>query len=164
MKVGKCDEPYGVETALGWSIVGLTIGSEEDVEDEHVSHRVVPKVLPYELCINDKHDVAFVHRTKTRESPAVSCPSEVIRILEADFQDKQQDKMLSQDDIKFLDIMEGNIHQNNDGFYQMPLPFKNGQPNLPDNLPMAIKRMEQLKKKMKANPTYAADYRKFMDK
>ena len=45
----------------------------------------------------------------------------------------------------------------------MPLPFKHGRPDLPDNKWMASKRLEQLRKRLKADPQYKEDYRRFVN-
>ena len=143
MKVilGKGDESFGVETNLGWSIVGL-IRKQDDDEDEHLSHRIITKTVPAELQIGDRCEVSFMHTTQIQETPLV-CLSQVIKTLEADFQDEQRDKNMSEEDIQFLRVLEENIHQNAEGFYDMPLPFKNGPPN---NVSIAKKRLEQLNK------------------
>ena len=70
---------------------------------------------------------------------------------------------MSQDDLKFMEILSRDIHKNDDGFYEMPLPFKHGRPDLPDNKWMASKRLEQLRKKLKADPQYKEDYRSFVN-
>ena len=158
VKLGKSKEPFGVKTNLGWTIVGFT-GTQENEEEEHFSHKVICMPIPGELKLGDRQEVAFIHKTRTREtpSPAVICPSQVIKTLEADFQDRQQDKNISQEDLKFLNVMESNIHQNREGFYEMPLPFRDRRPDMPENLPMAKKRLEQLRRKLKSNPSFAAD-------
>ena len=162
VKLGQRDEPYGVETSLGWSVVGF-INSHDDKEDEHFTHRITTMMIPDELKICDRNEVIFVHQTKTQENRTVG-PSEVLKVLEADFQDRQKDKTMSQNDVKFLRIMRNNTHQNEERFYQMPLPFKNDRPDLPDSFSMAMKRLEHLKNRMKRDPEYAADYKRFMNK
>ena len=71
---------------------------------------------------------------------------------------------MSQEDVRFLEIMRNNICQNEEGFYEMPLPFKGERPNLPDNFQMAKRRLEQLKGRMKLDIPFASDYQQFVNK
>ncbi|KAK5925579.1 hypothetical protein CgunFtcFv8_018091 [Champsocephalus gunnari] len=94
-------EPYAIKTDLGWSIVGSA------------SQRV-----------NSQDVTGLCHRVSVREVPPVT-PSAVIKVLESDFADtKPGDKSISQDDIRFLQILKEGIQQNKQGHLEMPLPFK----------------------------------------
>ena len=44
-----------------------------------------------------------------------------------------------------MKIMENGIHKNEEGYYEMPLPFKMNIPALPNNKAMAEKRLTHLK-------------------
>ena len=70
--------------------------------------------------------------------------------------------LLSQDDLKFISIMEENIHTNTDGSYETPLPFRL-RPQLPNNRSQAEKRLLGLKRKMEANSKFKLDYYSFMN-
>ena len=113
---GGNNEPYGIKTDFGWSIVG---GS--DVK------------CGRSLC----------HKVAVREIPAVTI-TDIVRVLESDFQGAKNDKKTSQEDLNFLKIMEEGINKTRNGHYEMPLPFKE-RPILPDNHLMALIRLEHLK-------------------
>ena len=131
---GGNDEPYGIKTDLGWSIVGGSgAGSGRS------------------LC----------HKVTVRETPAVTM-TDIIRVLESDFQGAKNDRKTSQEDLNFLRIMEEGIGKTENGHYEMPLPFKE-RPILPDNHSMALIRLEHLKRKFLKDPKYKEDYVKFMD-
>ena len=50
------------------------------------------------------------------------------------------------------------------GHYELPLPFvKEEQVWMPNNRSMAIQRMESLKRKLLRNPSFHAEYLKFMN-
>ena len=49
------------------------------------------------------------------------------------------------------------------GFYEMPLPFKIQKPILPNNIFMAEKRLNSLKKKLCKNESLFKDYTNFID-
>lgn len=99
--LGGDSEPYAVRTDLGWSIVGCSS-----------PHHYSPSIT--NMC----------YRVSVRELPPVT-PAEAIRVLESDFKDANKDgKTVSQDDIRFLDVLKEGIRRNIHGHYEMPLPFK----------------------------------------
>lgn len=135
---GNDDEPFAIQTDLGWSIVG--------------------RASPNSSCFNIE---ASCHRTAVREAPLMT-PNDALRILEKDFQDvDSHGKQVSQEDIQFLRIMEKEIKTNADGHLQMPLPFKH-PPSLSDNHRMADRRLCHLRRKLEQNPTLKKDYTEFM--
>ena len=135
--MGNPGDPFGLETRLGWCIVG---GS------------------------SNRSDSSNVNRIKTNKVTA----KEVLNLLERDCispsVDTEYEIKLSQNDIKFLEILKNGISQNNKGHYQMPLPFKNGPPTLADNRNAALGRLASLKKQLLKNPNYQEQYIQFMNK
>lgn len=129
---GRDDEPYAIKTDLGWSIVG----------GDNSSSRVNT------VC----------HRMKVKELPEVS-PRDVLKVLQTDFADNQdEDKTVSQEDLRFIATLQSGIKQTNNGHYIMPLPFKSGSPCLPNNRRTAFIRLNHLKKKFQTNSDYYHDY------
>ena len=74
----KSNEPHGIRTDLGWSIVGTA---------------------------NVNRGRSFCHRVAVKEVPVVTM-GKVIHVLESDFHEKKDGKMASQEDLQFLKIME----------------------------------------------------------
>ena len=72
------------------------------------------------------------------------------------------DTSYSQNDLQFLATLRNGIHQLEDGHYEMPLPFKEKNPKLPDNKSLALHRLNQLKRRMNSDENYANDYIAFM--
>ena len=145
-------EPYAVRTRLGWSIVGCS--SEEAVFDTlgsslHTATKETEK---------QAEKVVHVYRTAIKEV----CPSDVIRVLERDFERTEYNKM-SQEDHRFIDILSHNIKRNQTGHYEMPLPFKSDTTDLPDNREVALKRVFGLKRQFQRRPEYHKDYMDFMN-
>jgi hypothetical protein len=68
---------------------------------------------------------------------------------------------LSLEDNLFLSVVTNGIQTRSDVHYQMPLPL-NTDVHLPNNKPMAEKRLVGLKRKMLRNPGYKNDYTDFM--
>lgn len=137
--LGGDEEPYAIQTDLGWSIVGRSSPDHDFPTSSHLCHRIAVKELP----------------------PAT--PVDVIRILESDFKDGgEEGKKVSQDDIIFLNKVEDGIQKNMHGHYEMPLPFKT-RPSLPDNRSSALIRLNHLKRKLQRDERYKEQYVKFME-
>ena len=122
-------EPFGQRTDLGWSIVGMSLSEDEKVNDLSSTHSIQTSV-PYQLRLdkNLSNDVSFVYKTSCKE---------ILDVLESDFSERKyemkfQNDKLSQNDLKLLDMIEKTIHRDENGFYEMPLPFID-KPNLPNN-------------------------------
>lgn len=134
---GGDEEPYAIRTDLGWSIVG-GIPQYETFRDF--------------TC----------YKTVVKEQPPLT-PSDAVHMLESDFRDLDNDEStLSQDDIAFLNKVGEGIRKNEQGHYEMPLPFK-ARPVLPNNKEMALTRLNQLKRKLQQNSSYLDQYVKYME-
>ncbi|XP_048048490.1 uncharacterized protein LOC125269604 isoform X1 [Megalobrama amblycephala] len=136
--VGRDDEPFAVRTDLGWSIVGCSS-----------PHLDLPK------------ESSLCHRLAAKELPLVT-PTDVIRVLETDFKDINEEKMkVSQDDFLFLHKLKESIHKNKHGHFEIPLPFKE-RPVLPSNKQLAMARLDHLKRRMSKDEMYKERYKEFM--
>lgn len=140
---GSESEPFAQRTELGWSIVG----SSNPHLDRQGNQR-------------------FCHRVAVKEIPAPST-IDVLKALESDFNERKyadKDKYVSQDDVRFIQLLSDNITQREDGHYQMPLPFKSTDPPLlPNNKKLATVRLQYLKKRLKNNKQYHDQYKAFME-
>ena len=147
---GDDDEPYGVRTHLGWSIVGRTSVLSED------SCSSIIKTVPSETMLKDKTNrTHYILRTSCKE---------VLHILESDFIERKcEGQVMSQEDIQFMKIMKEETRIDEDGFYEMPLPLKTNMPTLYDNKVMAEKRLQHLKKKLENNKELHNDYKTFIE-
>ena len=134
-------EPFAQRTALGWSIIGSA--------NPHLDRRDCQ---------------SFVHRVAVKEMPMPPV-TDVLKALESDFSERSyEDKFVSQDDVRFVQLLCGTIRQREDGHYEMPLPFKdNNPPALPNNNRLATIRLEHLKKKLKSHTQYFDHYKAFME-
>jgi hypothetical protein len=110
------------------------------------------------------------HRNAAKSSIVFRCtvketiaPSQVLDMMELDFNEqKGSDEKLSQEDIRFLDILESGIKIAENGHYQMPLPLKGTTARLPNNRNMAVKRLDQLARKLKKGDEFCELYTEFM--
>lgn len=83
--------------------------------------------------------------------------------MELDFSERSAEQPMSQDDKKFLSIMEQGIRQREDGHYELPLPFREEGPVLPNNKALALHRLNKLQTRLENNKKYHEDYVTFMD-
>ena len=160
--LGNTGQPFAQKSDLGWSIIGMT--SSEEVDVLGITHRIVAEV-PDPLKINlpgndDLNEVHYICKAQLKEE---MCLPQICRILESDFSEKHRDVVMSQDDIKCMEILKEGIHLNEDGYYEMPLPFKQRHPKLPNNEGLARKRLFQLKKRLQIDEKYFNDYKNFID-
>ena len=85
----------------------------------------------------------FSVKTQLKE---VINPFLIKQMLELDFSERKvEGRMLSQNDRNFLKKMEERIHQEHDGHYKMPLPFREGALSLPNNRAIALHCLGKLR-------------------
>lgn len=145
--------------------IGLLIGSDCPEALAPIDHIIGAKGEPFAMktmlgwtvcgATTGKSNLRSL-KTHTRKD------NEILKLLERDFNDSEGEK-LSQDDFKFLDILQQETTRDCEGSYILPLPFKQ-EIELPCNKPQATKRLNQLIQKLKTNEEYKAEYCKFMNK
>jgi hypothetical protein len=144
-------QPFAQRTRLGWGVVGEMNRTRTVSEDEQFEGRQAMRI---EAPIRNG---AKCFRTK-------DCTNErLIAAMERDFACPDADEYpTSHEDLKFIQILSKGITQNEEGHYQMPLPFKDGEPPLPDNRGMALRRLSGLKQKFLTNPEHFSLYKDFV--
>ena len=89
-------------------------------------------------------------------------PQTVGQMFELDFSEREKGTAMSREDIKFCETVESSIVHLEDLHYEMPLPFKHQNIQLPNNYTQAEKRLTGLKRRLKADDKYYADYCSFV--
>ena len=90
-------------------------------------------------------------------------PTDVLKALESDFSERNvEDAHFSQEDHRFISIMKEGIKTQADGRCEMPLPFKENKPCLPNNMKCADHRLRSLKRRCEKDEQYHKDYVAFM--
>ncbi|XP_030828067.1 uncharacterized protein LOC105436445 isoform X1 [Strongylocentrotus purpuratus] len=145
------DDPYAMKTALGWGVVGKVC--QTSVQDDGV-------LICNRISAIERHP-KFAYASKAKE---ILDTEKIIQILEQDFKDSGANgEPYSVEETRFMEILESGIRRRDDGHYEMPLPLKSANPNLPFNKPLAMKRWKQLSGRLRKNPKFCEDYRAFMD-
>jgi hypothetical protein len=119
----------------------------------------VPGNLMIERC---PPKVVLAQTTRVKERMLE--PQTVLDCLSLDFHadNLKDDRKISQDDFEFLRQMEKKIVQHRNGFYSMPLPFRE-RPQLPNNRLVALKRFQLLQRRLSKDDIYRQKYVEFMD-
>ncbi|XP_071855378.1 uncharacterized protein [Apostichopus japonicus] len=153
--------PYAERTNLGWGIVGIINPRELSVDKcdpVGVSHFIVtPRPTSEFDSILPRDGAKICLKCNVREV----VPTRVAGLMELEFNERNFENAYSREDKKFLNILKEGVCQLSDGHYQLPLPMKLSQV-FPNNKCMALYRLNQLRKKMERNNTYAKDYVTFM--
>ncbi|PFX16140.1 hypothetical protein AWC38_SpisGene19605 [Stylophora pistillata] len=149
--------PYAIRTVLGWGINGATTGST-DPENYHTScHRISTRTTGRESGCQ----IHFAHPVSHQE---VMTPLAVKKMFEQDFSEtRDHNKPFSQEDVRFLKMMNKGIHRTDDGHYEVPLPLREENLNLPSNRKLAEMRLMQLKGRFKRNEKYKQVYITFVE-
>ena len=82
------------------------------------------------------------------------------------FRTTPEDNMLSmsQDDRRFMQIMNAGTRKNHRGNWEIPLPFRTPNIAMPNNRPLAVNRLNGLLRTFKRKPKMKEDYFQFMSK
>ncbi|XP_068675533.1 uncharacterized protein [Montipora foliosa] len=93
-------------------------------------------------------------------------PHAILPMFEQDFSERQErdNREMSQEDKRFIEITTSGIHKTDDGHYEMPLPFRDQMISMPCNRKLPETRLEQLRKRFLKNPRYKKDYVAFVEK
>ena len=160
-------EPFAMRTCLGWAVIGES--RNIDTIDDHFSSPSVTftNALRASIPAEDagmtvdsceiQQPVVSIFRTRAEDAST----TDVLNLLERDFIEKENGTK-SQEDMKFLDIIDRGITVNSTGHYEMPLPFKNGEPNLPNNRSSTFCRLKALERQLLRDERKREHYMTFM--
>ena len=85
-------------------------------------------------------------------------------MFEADFSEKDRNSQaLSQENRRFLALVEQGIRHCEDGHYELPLPLNESSTSLPNNQEVAVRRLSQLKRRITSDQKYKENYNTFME-
>ena len=156
--IGGEGEPYAVETRLGWSIVGGGERHSEGFDSIGSSHRIVAQIGPQVREVSSTSP-ALIYKTQTKDVTT----AEFLQLMERDFTEPSPTtERMSQEDLRFLKLMEDEARQDDKGYYEMPLPFKQGEPSMPRNRQAAMQRVTSLRHQFQKRPLYFQHYATFM--
>ena len=143
---GNGNDPYAVRTELGWGVIGLVNQPVNGLNSTYCRS-----------VIAEERRCHFTYRTHEFND-------KVHKMFAIDFSENQSDEStgMSVQDRRFISVLENGIHRRPDGHFQTPLPFNQPMISLPNNRPMAVRRLRGLKKKLSSNSSYNNDYVTFL--
>ena len=165
--------PWAQKLDLGWTISGQMcldrVGGPVHISAHRTSlERLDRLVTSYPRNVQASHHHA-------EESEIVPCPNhfqvkeryaEKGEIGDNLFQSTPGDNLvsMSQEDKRFLKIMETGTRKNQQGNWEMPLPFRSPTASMPNNRPLAVNRLNGLLRTLNRKPKMKEDYFQFMGK
>ena len=79
-------------------------------------------------------------------------------MIELDFAERENGVALSREGRQFLRIVKEGIRHRDDMHYEIPLPFRESNVQLPSNRFQAVQRLHGLKKRFQGDTQYRAEY------
>ncbi|CAG2202327.1 unnamed protein product [Mytilus edulis] len=139
---GPSGSPHATRTRLGWIIWNM-------IRECTGTNKVVNRV-----------EMSAIHEEEHSRLNELVEKSMNFDFPERIIDDKRENSV---DDNSFLDYVNKNIHFEK-GQYYIPLPFRDSNVKLPNNVSQGQQRLRSLKNKFFKNPKFKQDYTDFMDK
>ncbi|PIK48185.1 hypothetical protein BSL78_14928 [Apostichopus japonicus] len=169
---GPHDAPYAQRLDLGWVIVGeVCLGTSHQPKHHNVFKTSVysnGRTSLMEPCSNmiqvkeriDKSQKSGLNITSNKGSTGK------VQFGTAVFDKTNEDEKeaLSIEDNIFLDIMDRHVHQDENGSWVAPLPFRPERRRLPNNRIQAQKRLYSLRKSLEKDSTKKNQFAEFVQK
>ncbi|KAL8583120.1 hypothetical protein ACOMHN_008558 [Nucella lapillus] len=153
IEYGKPGLPFAQRTRLGWSILGEMPVSHSNNEHDPVAQVLRVKKEETDRSLLPHGSMGFRTKDVTNE--------QLIKMMEQDFTCPNE-QPLSQEDHRFMKILTENIKINDDGHYELPLPFKQDEPRLPNNRHVALRRLMSLKRRFQKDDIHFQLYKTFV--
>ena len=166
-KNGGKEEPWAQHLYLGWTITGQMCLDLASGPAHVVAHRTA--LYPQYQSNGSIQPTEFHDHLELQP-----CPRQFrvkASLIEQDLNKdvfaltkEDNNPGLSCEDHRFMEEMESNIHKNKTGHWEMPLPFRQENPHMPNNKIQATNRLNGLLRTLKRNPKMETEYLEFMEK
>ena len=165
---GKEEEPWAEQYKFGWTIIGRVCLDESPSNNKATVNRVSVMVKKDGLVAELKEQTNVAGSSPSKDTTS---PKELREMMQLDYSELHYSRNIrgteqteSAEDRRFKEILTEGIHKNVQGNWEMPLPFKTDEINLPNNRQYCVKRLLNLKKKMQKDEKLRVDYVQFMEK
>ena len=149
---GNENDRYAVRLLLGWYIDGTV---RHNSSNQVHCNRI-------QILKSSIHDEVKGYIVGERMIKEQLTPQVVSRMFELDFAERENGATLSREDRQFLRIVEEGIRHRDDMHYEILLPFRESNVQLPNNRSQAVQRLHGLKKRFQGDTQYRAEYVSFM--
>ena len=166
------EELWAEEYKFGWTIICRTGEDLEAIQDQDCA--VVNRIT---VC-KEEHQAFFDvpshnnFENNSTASCATKCnrkdttsPQQIREMMQLDYNElhysrtvRGTEEVESVKDQRFTRLLSDGIHQNSNGNWEMPLPFRTDGISLPNNYEQCLKRLISLKKKLKKDARRHRDY------
>ena len=156
-RTGPQGTPYAQRLSLGWVVIGESCLGRVHSPDTQLNVKktsILPGGRPSLLlpCPN------------TLDVREGSPTNEFKTSIDVFARTKDDDKPgMSQEDRKFLELMDTEFTRDEDGTWAAPLPFREERPRLPNNKAQAIKRASTLASSLRRDPLKKLHFATFME-
>lgn len=140
VRSGRDGEPFAIRTKLGWAVNGPL----------------------YPIGQKDLSFGTFVEEAAKVRLPNTSLEEAMRRFWEVDDQGDPEQRGRSVEDQRVIGLWR-RTGVKIAGHHQFPIPFRNNDPSLPDNLSMALRRLAGLKARLSRNADLKECYVKEME-
>ncbi|PFX13024.1 hypothetical protein AWC38_SpisGene22936 [Stylophora pistillata] len=174
---GTDNEHWDEEYKFGWTVIGpVCLDKREDRRNYETVNCIAirrenpQKVFNVPTSNSSKEDPVVSFATK-HYIKDVTSPQQVEEMMQLDYSELQYTRSIpgtersqSVEDKRFRDTLTANIHKNEKGNWEMPLPFKTSAVILPNNCEQCLKRLLGIKRKLLKNSKTLKHYTEFMQK
>ena len=174
---GTDNEPWAEEYKFGWTVIGpACLDKREDSANCATVNRITiqrenpQNVFNVPTSNSSKEDSVVSFATK-HYIKDVTSPQQVRGMMQLDYSELHYtrsipgtEKSESVEDKRFCNTLTANIHKNENGNWEMPLPFKTDNVTLPNNRDQCLKRLLGIKRKLLKNSKTLKHYTEFMQK
>ena len=168
---GNDDEPWVEEYKFGWTVIGCAGKDGEYTQDRAAVNRVTVTVEEPETFLsipssNSNVDSSIASFATNCHKKDTTSPEQLRETKQLDYTELHYSRTVREteevESIEYQRFDRQGIHQNNNGNWEMPLPFKTNEILFPNNYEQCQKRLISLKKKLQKNPKVHDDYAAFM--
>ncbi|XP_057376361.1 uncharacterized protein LOC130697472 [Daphnia carinata] len=138
-RIGQADEPTAIWTRLGWIVRGVIKNTYKSL-----------MARTYAVFADIEGSDALAQQMRR------FCDTE-------DFGTEHKIDCVSEIDKQAIDVLESGTRRLTIG-YEVPITWKVGEPDLPNNRPLAERRLTTLLNRFKEDPAFEQDYRRAMER
>jgi hypothetical protein len=163
-------EPWAEEYKFGWTVIGRARKDGKDTQDRAAVNRVTVTVEEPETFLsipssNSNVDSSIASFAANCHMKDATSPEQLRETMQLDYTElhysrtvRETEEVESIEGECFDRFLSQEIHQNdNNGNWEMPLPFKTNEISFPTNYEQCQKRLLSLKKKLQKNPKILQD-------
>ena len=155
--------PYAHRTRLGWCVVGPAGIPSEDCDTPIRCNFINVKTAKFHVNDAISGQPSSHHFTTECHVSDRTITNKLQNMYDMEFCEVNPEKKgLSREDDKFLKIVQNGICMS-EGHFEVPLPFRDDKPYLPNNRAQALYRLGCLKRRMQRDYKYRKDYTSFMN-